>query len=153
MGLWNEKSAEPQEEKVALWGSASKEVAKPNVASSNGLLSPGARPGIRRLSSATASFDDLSLGPSTVVPPEHMEGPSDAHETAAALEMAKHRLSVLDAADGTTTPTTPPVTTTTDSYAFAFDIDGVLIRGGRPIPEAIEAMKVLNGQNEYGVKV
>jgi ribonucleotide monophosphatase NagD (HAD superfamily) len=28
-----------------------------------------------------------------------------------------------------------------------------LIRGGRPIPEAIEAMKVLNGENEYGMKV
>ena len=42
---------------------------------------------------------------------------------------------------------------TADSFAFAFDIDGVLIRGGRPIPEAIEAMKVLNGENEYGMKV
>lgn len=82
-----------------------------------------------------------------------MDEPSDAHETAAALEIAKHRLSVIDAADGTTTPSTPPETTTTDSFAYAFDIDGVLIRGGRPIPEAIEAMKVLNGQNEYGVKV
>ncbi|ORY56407.1 HAD-like domain-containing protein [Pseudomassariella vexata] len=40
-----------------------------------------------------------------------------------------------------------------DSFAFAFDIDGVLIRGGRPIPEAIEAMKVLNGENEYGIKI
>lgn len=41
----------------------------------------------------------------------------------------------------------------TDKYAFAFDIDGVLIRGGRPIPEAIEAMQVLNGKNAYGVKM
>ncbi|KAK3395219.1 HAD-like domain-containing protein [Podospora didyma] len=40
-----------------------------------------------------------------------------------------------------------------DNFAFAFDIDGVLIRGGRPIPEAIEAMKVLNGENEFGIKV
>ncbi|KAK0615196.1 HAD-like domain-containing protein [Bombardia bombarda] len=40
-----------------------------------------------------------------------------------------------------------------DNFAFAFDIDGVLIRGGRPIPEAIEAMKVLNGENEFGVRV
>ncbi|KAI0526706.1 HAD-like domain-containing protein [Xylaria bambusicola] len=40
-----------------------------------------------------------------------------------------------------------------DSFAFAFDIDGVLVRGGRPIPEAIEAMKVLNGKNKYGVKI
>jgi len=40
-----------------------------------------------------------------------------------------------------------------DSFAFAFDIDGVLIRGGRPIPEAMEAMRILNGENEYGVKM
>ncbi len=40
-----------------------------------------------------------------------------------------------------------------DSFAFAFDIDGVLVRGGRPIPEAVEAMKVLNGNNKYGIKM
>lgn len=40
-----------------------------------------------------------------------------------------------------------------DSFVFAFDIDGVLVRGGRPIPEAIEAMKVLDGENEYGMKM
>ncbi|EGO55931.1 hypothetical protein NEUTE1DRAFT_131546 [Neurospora tetrasperma FGSC 2508] len=40
-----------------------------------------------------------------------------------------------------------------DNFAFAFDIDGVLVRGGKPIPEATEAMKVLNGENEYGIKV
>lgn len=50
-------------------------------------------------------------------------------------------------------PLTPSEIPTADSFAFAFDIDGVLIRGGRPIPEAIEAMKVLNGENEYGIKV
>jgi ribonucleotide monophosphatase NagD (HAD superfamily) len=41
----------------------------------------------------------------------------------------------------------------TDKFAFAFDIDGVLIRGGRPIPEAVEAMKVLNGKNPHGIKM
>jgi hypothetical protein len=57
------------------------------------------------------------------------------------------------------TPPTGPVTPlvadsdVADNFAFAFDIDGVLIRGGRPIPEAVEAMKVLNGENEWGVKV
>ncbi|KAI0592788.1 HAD-superfamily hydrolase [Biscogniauxia sp. FL1348] len=40
-----------------------------------------------------------------------------------------------------------------DSFAFAFDIDGVLVRGGRAIPEAVQAMKVLNGDNEYGIKI
>ena len=51
------------------------------------------------------------------------------------------------------TPMTPPEPPVTDTYAFAFDIDGVLVRGGRAIPAAVEAMKVLNGANEYGVKV
>jgi Haloacid dehalogenase-like hydrolase len=69
--------------------------------------------------------------------------------------------------DGGSTPASPisPVSPVTgpatpgldpdvaDDFAFAFDIDGVLIRGGRPIPEAIEAMKVLNGENEFGIKV
>ena len=40
-----------------------------------------------------------------------------------------------------------------DSFVFAFDIDGVRVRGGKAIPEALEAMKVLNGENEYGVQM
>ena len=50
-------------------------------------------------------------------------------------------------------PLTPADIPTTDSFAYAFDIDGVLIRGGKPIPEALEAFKMLNGENEYGMKV
>lgn len=53
-------------------------------------------------------------------------------------------------------PVTPSITVdapVADSFAFAFDIDGVLIRGGRAIPEAVEAMKVLNGENEYGIQM
>lgn len=51
-------------------------------------------------------------------------------------------------------PVTPdPELDVADDFAFAFDIDGVLIRGGRPIPEAVEAMKVLNGENEWGIRV
>jgi HAD superfamily hydrolase (TIGR01456 family) len=55
-------------------------------------------------------------------------------------------------------PITVPVTPAcdpdvADDFAFAFDIDGVLIRGGNVIPEAVEAMKVLNGENEYGIRV
>lgn len=83
-----------------------------------------------------------------------MDRHSDAHETAAAMEMAKRRLEKIASQDGgISTPTTPPVTSTTDRFAYAFDIDGVLIRGGKVIPQAIEAMKILNGQNEYGIKV
>ncbi|RCH85863.1 hypothetical protein CU098_003770, partial [Rhizopus stolonifer] len=33
------------------------------------------------------------------------------------------------------------------NYAFAFDIDGVLIKGKRRIPEATRALKLLNGDN------
>ncbi|KAF4778952.1 HAD-superfamily subfamily IIA hydrolase [Colletotrichum scovillei] len=53
-------------------------------------------------------------------------------------------------------PVTPSISVdapVADSFAFAFDIDGVLIRGGRAIPEAVEAMKVLNGENEYGIQI
>lgn len=39
------------------------------------------------------------------------------------------------------------------SYAFCFDIDGVILRGPNTIPEAVEAMKLLNGENKYNIKV
>lgn len=62
-----------------------------------------------------------------------------------------------DNGDDDVTPFTPMVDpdndNVADDFAFAFDIDGVLVRGGKPIPEAIEAMKVLNGENEFGIKV
>ena len=121
------------------------------------LLSPGPRPGLRRLSSMDATFADLAMGPSVVMPPKHLRDLDGEHETAAALELAKHRLSFVGSGassqDTSTAPSTPPETSVTDAFAFAFDIDGVLIRGGKPIPEAIEAIKVLNGQNKYGIKV
>jgi len=64
-----------------------------------------------------------------------------------------------DNTPGPLSPITGPITPVEDAgdvaddFAFAFDIDGVLVRGGRPIPEAIEAMRVLNGENEYGIRV
>ncbi|KAJ5899042.1 haloacid dehalogenase-like hydrolase [Penicillium taxi] len=39
------------------------------------------------------------------------------------------------------------------NMAFAFDIDGVLAHGNEAIPEAIEALKMLNGDNELGIKI
>lgn len=108
--------------------------------------------GLRRLSSIDATSAELNhRSPTVVVPPKHLMAPSDAHETAAAMELARHELE--DYSSSSTTPATPAETTVTDKYAFAFDIDGVLIRGGRPIPEAIEAMQVLNGKNPYGIKM
>lgn len=39
------------------------------------------------------------------------------------------------------------------SYAFCFDIDGVLLRGPDTIPEGREALRLLYGDNKYNVKV
>ncbi|KAJ0345257.1 hypothetical protein KNSL1_008538 [Colletotrichum chrysophilum] len=62
--------------------------------------------------------------------------------------------SALGSPAGALSPVTPTINApVADSFAFAFDIDGVLIRGGRAIPEAVEAMKVLNGDNEYGIQI
>lgn len=98
------------------------------------------------------------MGPTVVVPPKHLMAPSDAHEVAASMEMARHELEEFRTATSTpSAPSTPsgetPGTLVTDKFAFAFDIDGVLIRGGTVIPEALEAMKALNGQNQYGIKM
>lgn len=40
-----------------------------------------------------------------------------------------------------------------DGFAFGFDIDGVLMKGGQPIPEGIQALRYINGENPYGIKV
>jgi hypothetical protein len=135
------------------------------------LLSPptGGRPGLRRLSSMTATEKDLtSGGPVVVVPPRLMASRANSYHGgfAASMESARNELNSIDLEDEALlssdtnsspetpgTPLTPADLPTADSFAFAFDIDGVLIRGGNPIPEAIEAMKVLNGENEYGVRV
>lgn len=105
----------------------------------------------------TTKADLYGSGPMVVAPPQFVEKPSNAHTTALAMEMAKHHLAEGD--EDVTPPETGPHTPqegeplTTDKFAFAFDIDGVLIKGGSVIPEAIEAMKVLNGQNTYNVRV
>ncbi|TKA80370.1 hypothetical protein B0A49_01499 [Cryomyces minteri] len=107
---------------------------------------------LRRLSSQSATQDALKTrGPTIVVPPKHLMAPSEAHDVAASMELARHGLEEL--VPPVSTPGTPPRSTVTDKYAYAFDIDGVLIRGGKPIPEAIEAMKMLNGENSYGIKI
>jgi hypothetical protein len=105
----------------------------------------------RRLSSMEATRENIKMGPTVVVPPQHLMAPSGASEVASEMESARHH---LESVGTPLSPVRTPIeTTVTDKYAFAFDIDGVLIRGGRPIPEAVEAMKMLNGQNEYGIKV
>lgn len=100
---------------------------------------------------------DLVSGPSIIVPPKHLMASSDAHETARSMEKAKMHLDDYASSEESTPRAASPVSGqpvfTTDRYAFAFDIDGVLIRGGKPIPAAVEALKMLNGENEYGIKV
>ncbi|KAK3614556.1 hypothetical protein LTR56_027179 [Elasticomyces elasticus] len=121
------------------------------MAQSSLLLSKRPR-AFRRLSSEDVTQEALSTrSPIVVVPPKHLMALSDAHEVAAAMELARHELEEFSSEMSSSE--TPPVTKVTDKYAFAFDIDGVLIRGGRPIPEAVEAIKVLNGKNPYGIKV
>ncbi|KAG9246766.1 HAD-like domain-containing protein [Calycina marina] len=127
------------------------------------------RPGIRRLSSMTATPTDVQPGGVIVVPERLMNHQrSKTHHGgtfAASMENARVELSALNLEDDQPSspsenspitprsPQTPAEIPTVDTFAFAFDIDGVLIRGGAPIPEAIEAMKVLNGENEYGLKI
>ena len=143
-----QENGAPHSDKTSLSIHSAKE--PKTVKNDSELLSPKANPRVRRLSSYVTDPDDTSSEPTVIVPPKDLHKPSDAHETAAALELAKHRLNI---GDGVEPSSTPLETKTADSYAFGFDIDGVLVRGGQPIPEAIEAMKVLNGQNEWGIKV
>jgi hypothetical protein len=86
--------------------------------------------------SPSSSSPEISSSPETSSSPEIATSP----ETSSSPETSG-------------SPFTPADVLTTDAFAFAFDIDGVLVRGGKPIPEAVEAMKVLNGENEYGMKV
>ncbi|RAL64051.1 hypothetical protein DID88_003239 [Monilinia fructigena] len=127
------------------------------------------RPGIRRLSSMTANAREVTSGGPVVVVPERLMREPLSRSTsyqggnfAASLENARNELNFINleeeessssSPDSPSSPLTPAEIPTTDSFAFAFDIDGVLIRGGRPIPEAIEAMRMLNGDNEYGVRI
>jgi len=110
---------------------------------------------VRRVSSIAASEQDMAseFGPIVVVPP-HNTANSDSHEIAESMELARHKLGQFRTATSSPgSPSSESETLVTDKFAFAFDIDGVLIRGGKAIPAAIEAMKMLNGQNEYGIKV
>lgn len=103
-----------------------------------------------RLCSKEDTKESLNLGTTIVVPPKHLMAPSNASDVDETVTRARHEIESVTTPG---TPRTPKEPYVTDKYAFAFDIDGVLIRGGNPIPEAIQAMKMLNGENEYGIKV
>jgi hypothetical protein len=58
------------------------------------------------------------MGPTVIVPPQHLMAPSKASEIATGFEKARHR---MDAASSPGSPGyTPPETSVTDKYAFAF---------------------------------
>lgn len=114
---------------------------------------------VRRLSSIDATRADLYGGPNVVVPPKHLMASSDAHDTAIEMAMAKQHLDEAVSSEEESPRAASPLTrsphhlTTADEFALAFDIDGVLIRGGQAIPEAVDALKYINGQNPFGVKM
>lgn len=106
----------------------------------------------RRLSSFDYSKQekDDRDAPVIVVPTDTV--PEEDAEVAGGIELARRQMQGLKVSDEDFSIDFAP-TQVTDKYAFAFDIDGVLIKGGQVIPEAITAMKMLNGQNSKGIKV
>jgi hypothetical protein len=129
---------------------------------------PPAEKGVRQLSSMTATKEEVSArGPVVIVPPRLLTGHRSQPSLgfAASLGQSGEELATVNleedplASPAVGTPATSgtPIAAADvspeDSLAFTFDIDGVLIHGGNPIPEAIEAMKVLNGAHEFGAKV
>lgn len=113
---------------------------------------PPGRPTLRRLKSGDATAENLAFGgpPAVVVPAHKLNAGVEMSEVASAMELARQQLeglTHLQPHDGEVK------TSVTDKYAFAFDIDGVLIKGGDPIPEAVEALRMLNGHNNRGIKV
>lgn len=117
---------------------------------------------VRRRSSLDTSRSDLYDGWQVIVPPDQVEALYDADETATALEEAKQHLDAATSTEGSPA-ITPPVSQesprpesrigTTDKFALAFDIDGVLVKGGEALPASIQAMRYINGDNPFGVKV
>lgn len=101
--------------------------------------------------------DDLSVPPEILVDPlENTDGDVDESPTpvpSANSAFHRHRGSVARLQRIASYDIQDDSKKVADSFVFAFDIDGVLVRGGSPIPEAIEAMNVLHGENEYNIVV
>lgn len=109
---------------------------------------------VRRLSSIDASRSDLYNGPIVVDPAENFEETCDADSTAIGLERAKRSLDETASDSGISeVEAEHPDLGITDKFAIAFDIDGVLVKGGNPLPAASDAMRYINGKNPYGVKM
>jgi hypothetical protein len=73
---------------------------------------PGSR-FARRLSSIEATRENVTMGPTVVVPPQHLMAPSAGSEIATGLESARHH---LESAGTPGSPgMTPPETSVTDN--------------------------------------
>lgn len=101
---------------------------------------------------------DLYGGPNVIMPPKHLMASVRDRDFPSSSDMASQHieeevLSSEEESSQVTTPLSTPPVVTSDDFALAFDIDGVFIRGGEAIPEAIDAMKYINGENPYGIKV
>lgn len=118
---------------------------------------------VRRWSSMDPSRADLYGGPSVTVPPRYLMASSatEHHEDTMHMDFTRQHLEEEFSSDDATAITPrmgspvnnrPPITNA-DDFALAFDIDGVLVKGGQPIPSAVEALRYINGENPYGVKV
>ncbi|KAI5777271.1 HAD-like domain-containing protein [Geopyxis carbonaria] len=105
----------------------------------------------RRVSSISATRSELDSGPTVVVPPASYMATTIPDTIAMARAHADHVL--VDDDSSSDDESSLSVKNVVPNYAFAFDIDGVLLKGGHVIPEAIETMKYLNGENPDGIKV
>lgn len=101
---------------------------------------------------------DLFGGPNVIMPPKHLMASVRDRDFAPSPDMESQHveeevLSSEEESSQVSTPLSSPPVVTSDDFALAFDIDGVFVRGGEAIPEAIQAMKYINGENPYGIKV
>lgn len=108
---------------------------------------------VHRLNSLDADRTDLFGGPNVAVPPQHLMSPTTPHPSTTAEMTIQNTHETGSAGAELTKSLHHPPNVTSDDFALAFDIDGVFVKGGKPIPEAIQAMKYINGDNPYGVKV
>ncbi|KAJ5582486.1 hypothetical protein N7535_001106 [Penicillium sp. DV-2018c] len=109
-----------------------------------------------RHDSMDAARAALYRGPNVAVPPKHLMASTSDHITKLSDMTQNHHQEEVSSEEDYTpihTPMPDPPMVTSDDFALAFDIDGVLIKGGHPIPEAVDAMRYINGENPYGVKV
>ena len=72
---------------------------------------------VRRLSSVEATRENIKMGPTVVVPPQHLMAPSKQSEVANGFANARRH---LEAVTPGSPDLTPPETSVTDKYAFAF---------------------------------